>query len=1339
MAISSMRATTTSTGYSTSYTDSLQVQKKQKNKDVTDGPDNAEAFRNNAEDNNWKVLEEGDVLPPVSNLEPSRQDSTTITYEYEGTIYAVSEHLAPFKYSVLESKLAGTEISQADNNIEIDVAESEATDFMNAETSEDGKTVGELFHDNMKDAWSELDISDPRRQYYELLQAKGALIGGYGFLPYQTELGAFGHSDTTSYLDPVIMDQASTYGLLNEKEITNKLAELSQNEQVIDGIDGFMKNAVDRIKDKDGLVNEIYTTMSSSEYMDMLENMESDGAKTRFANDLKSLDYLDKQKASEIRSKFLDKGLIDEVTSIIESGNYSDEALETAVSDHVKVGLQGTWSAIFGMAFTDRAVQNYLKNGQADLPDDVKRGLDSYKAAVKIATNSILESFNANGKFDIKDVSSRISDVLRGNNPDFPTGVRNGAGALLQASMKNGVLPAIGGALTATAAIYTLTNNNGDTVEERMGAARLFLITIATSPALALATTKFAELFNEPGMATMLGLENNTQLREAYLKLFPESDDAVLVPESTDIELDSREELRDAIGANPPQLDEPESAQGWADEVEQWFNDIGTDEGDEARFVPLPDDADMGLEEVMEGPNDRISEATSQAGIQYENILDDLDDGSRASVMAMVDDRISNMGIDPSDLDTPSKLRLVGTLLNTVGGIADVAGGILDLALGAMSIDKLRDNPDALPSEFAAASIQLLGGVSIAGMAGTSLASMLAGPATAAALGIASGVLGVAGVAFGAIALIVTGVIAKQKQEQEAEDVRQDFRDWSTLGVTEDDWGDKLNYTIHSRYEYNYYHGSDRYYELYPEDTPAWEARPEQYEDFTEYVEDHGNISDDWFSDWDNEHDSGLGEGSPDPSGLPRFGDDGEPGTFDDFKYDIDRVDVGSIELVDNGRVIFTKDGVKQVIDPLIGGEADDEDRQNIIDYLKDLYQISHPDGEADQNIIDRITKIHDESDRFNEIDDLKRALDDTLPPLLGKDGEHSAGTFDDFEMDIDRVDVGSIELDPTDSNSIYFVKDGTRWQLDKDNHGDLSDDDANKIFDYLKNLYTTVHPNGDLDSGLVDKITDLHNTSDDFNDIDDLRDELGLDTDPTGYLVFGEDGDPGTFGDFKEDIDRVDVASIELMDDGRVIFVKDGVKQIINTSEGDEESDSDTREKIIGYLKGLHELTHPEGEFDQSIADEMNDVFGKTDIYNDLEAIEDYVQVSDPAAWNENPDVVTIFGDGGDPGNFGDFRTDMDKVDVASIRILDQGDDDPSNDRFYFKKSGEWYVLTPEANSEIEDEFEDYTQYLRDLYDITHDDGVLNKRLASQIDDILGRTDDYNEIDDLKEYLGMD
>lgn len=294
-----------------------------------------------------------------------------------------------------------------------------------------------------------------------------------------------------------------------------------------------------------------------------------------------------------------------------------------------------------------------------------------------------------------------------------------------------------------------------------------------------------------------------------------------------------------------------------------------------------------------------------------------------------------------------------------------------------------------------------------------------------------------------------------------------------------------------------------------------------------------------------------------------------------------------------------------------------------------------------------------------------------------------------------------------------------------------------------LPRLAPYLHKDGDPDSeNLWEKHLDgetvRQNGKDSYYHTDDWRPWGDTDTetvdplDPSGLPRFGDDNDPGTYGDFKEDIDRVDVASIQIVGDDRVVFEKDGVKQIIDLNAGDSHSDKDTREKIIDYLKGLHDLANPDGELDRSRADEMNSVFAQTDSYNDLDAITGYIDAPEPAAWDEQPDVVNIFGDSGNPGNFGDFKEDMDKVDVASIRLLDGGD------TIYFKKSGTWYVLTPNANSKIEGEFDKYTSYLKELYDITHDDGVLNKRLASQIDELFGHNDDYNDLDDLKSFLNI-
>ncbi|MBK4214328.1 hypothetical protein JJJ17_00165 [Paracoccus caeni] len=1247
------------------------------------------------------TLDKDDPLPPLNKLDPKRVDDDTISYTFNGKTHHVNREETPFKYNVLEGKILGTEIDKSDNNINVKVPDSSTTDFMDAKTTEDGKSVGELFHENMKKEWGDLKLDDPRRQYFELMEAKSALSTGYYVMPYQTDNGGVWDSTVTSAMDKTVpLDQASTYGLLKEEEIAEKLAELTERPEIVEGVDKLMQGAVSKLEDRRGLTNKVFDTMSSEDYMKTLESMDPEVAKMRFANDLKSLDFLDKNKASEIRNKFLDQGLVDEISSIIENGEYDEESLELAIKDSVQIGLQATFMSAFGLNASDATVQNYLKTGTGDFPEEVKRGLDSYKEALRIGTEAVKDSFKANGnKFDIKDVSSRITDMIRDNNlsngtPSTSKAVRNGAAALLHGSIMNGALPAAGGILAGAGAIYTLTKNKGETVEDRMGAARALLITVATGPAMATAGSKALEsLFNQPGMTVMLGLEDNTQLRDAFEKRFNKAKE----PPKIDWKL--------------PDLELDDWSKGLLDDI----NKISSGDG--------------GFSKVMSGVNENIGAVdTSNAG-NLAGILDDASPADRASMMGMIDGKLKSMGVDPTDLDTPGKLRIVGTVMNTVGGIADVTGGVLDIALGAMNIDKLRKNPDAMPDEYAASTFQLLSGISSAGAAGTSLASMIAGPATAATMGVVAGALGIAGLVFGGISAIISGVIAKKKQDQAMDNVRQDFNDWSTLGVTEDNWGDKLNYAIHSRYEYDSRHGSSKYYDIYPEDKPVWEARPEQYEAFTKHVADKGRMDEDWFKDWDKKElgDQVLNwddnEGSDDPSGLPRFGDSGKPGSFGEFKRDVDRVDVGSIELIEDGRVIFEKDGVKQVIDPQIGEKAGDKDRREIINYLKDLHQITHPDGKRDQDIIDRISKLHDESDRYNEISDLKRILDDSSPPLFGKDGNTKVGTFNDFKRDIDRVDIASIRPDSGDSSVIYFEKDGEEWMLDKDDTGKLDKKEAEKIFDYLNNLYVMTHPDGKADHKLIEKVEELFGKSDDHNDLDDLRDEIDVDRDPTGLPVFGDGGSPGTFKDFREDIDRVDVGSIELLDGGRVAFEKDGVKQVINPSDGDQ-AGRNTRRDIIRYLEGLYHLARPEGDLDKDRVDMMNDTFGRTDKYNDLDAIRDKIEME------ESADGLPFFGDGGKPGKFGDFKEDIDRVDIGSIEVLENGN-------VIFSKDGTKQVVSVTHGSDADKGTrEDVIEYLKELHKISHPDGKFDKGIAERMDWVLGANDKHNDPEKIREYI---
>lgn len=1306
--------------------------------DKTQGPATEEEFRAKAKENDWIVVEEEDGLPPLGNLKPIRVDDTTYTYKYNGKTYAVSAHLTPFKHSVLESKAIGGDIRRTDNDITVDVPESEATDFMNAKTTEGGKTVGELFQDNMKDEWGSLDMSDPRRQYYELLQAKTALETGYVYKPAITV--ADGDWSETKNRDGVVMHSANTYGLLKEEEIYKKLADLSDNDSVKNGIDNLMKDAVDKIADKNGLTNKIYNSMISDDYKDMLKGMDPTAANVRFANDFKSLQMLDDDKAEEVLGKLsgelgggveVDVDMVNDVADMVKNGTYSDESLKAAVTDTVTLGLSSTWSALFGIGFADKAVQGYLSGkGGGNLSDEVKRSLDSYKAAVKILSDAVYESVKGKGFFDMKDISSRLSGVLSSNNPDGLS-TRRGAAGIIHAAMSRGVIPAMGGILVTTAAIYNLSKNKGETVEDRMAAARLFMISIATSPALVgNALDILGAAFNKPGVRDLLGFGDNTQLRDSFEKRFPGSA-PVVADDLTSIKgLYSADDYRSVVSSNPSQ-----STVNLAD-ITNWFDEVAS--GD-VSFVTAKSNIDsetrLSFHTAMEDANSRISVATS-AGVSIDQAaVDDLDSNSRSFLNSRLDATIREMRLDPKGLDIPSKLRLVGTVLGPVGVVADIAGGFLDLALGAMGIDKLRKN-GGTALEYTEKSLQVLGGASIAAMAGTSLAALVAGPALAAGLSLASGVLGIVGVGFGVIAGIIAREVAKEKRGEELNKRAEQFNNWSELGITEDNWGDKLNYTQNARYAYYFDYGSESYFDAFPADIPVWEARPEQYKDFTEYLENNDHLpSDSWFDSWDKENDVVIDrDNDGDASGLPRFGDDvtyknGKPstGTFDDFKEDVDRVDVGSIELLDDGRVIFVKDGIKQIIDPVMSNN-DSGINPRIIAYLTDLYELAHPGGKRDERIIKIITDLHNESDRYNEIEDLRRVLSPDFVHMLGKD-DTKPGTYNDFRRDIDRVDVDTIKLDPEDSSVIYFVKDGKEWKLDTDNHGSLKGDHAKEIYTYLRDLYDLIRPDGkNINKDIAREVSDLHGKNDNYNDIKKLREHL-VEKFPEEYgkepstfgTTYNDSGSVdhnriGTPGDFIEDIDKVDVGTIAISDDGRsVVFVKDGIKQRISDT-------NDTNAEIIRYLKGLHAIADPKNESFKERAKEMDRVFGATDDYNNLDKIKAYMDPPKPRTWaDKTPDsengLMKVPNQDQD-----EFKEDMDKVDAASIRVVD--------DVVYFTKNGEWHSMGPGYGGDMR---HIYNQLVM-VANMTNNGQ--NLKLAARIDQIWDRGDSYNEANKLEKYL---
>ena len=1123
--------------------------------DEVEAPDD-ELFETVAKDNGWTpVLSDGE-LPSLSVIDPKRQEGKiayddgaghyeedVITYEFKGETYAVSKQTSPFKYGQLENKIENVGIQQSDDDVSVDLPDSEATDFMNAKTTDDGKTVVEVFNETMKDEWAELDTSDPRREYYDLLQAKTALTGGLTYLPNKTTETVTG--DETEFGDLAVMDSASLYGLVDEEGIDQRLAELATTAKVETGIDGFMQEAVDKIENKEELTDKIHETMMSDGYVDTL-NESPEGGQTRYQNDLMSLKQLDPEKAAEVQAHATYGDAAKTLDEKIENGDYSDEDLELAVEDHVKTGLRSTWSTMGGGDLPDEILEEALEGKLDNVPEDQRELAKGLKEAHDVMSKSFIDSIKSgttDGQPDMGDVTDRIEK-------EMGQGVSGTAALGLNYAMKSGWPSTVGGMLPASAAAYSIAGATPDakenpTREDRMAEARLMLTTVAVGrPAAGAATSTLGKIVGQPGMAETLGIGKGLEpFQEAFKERFPDAYEKMgNPPTAKGIELEGfSEEVRDGWAGDLDKAS-PDGSSGGRGPVDlgSRFDDpnpLGAEKGPTS--WPDPGEATADFNKSIEPAQTAAVDAADTLSQE----IDKLPPDQRTQVIAQVEELAEAGGMKEGPI--ASKLKFVGASLGLAGSVGDAAGGVLDAVLGGEALDRIRKDGTAseLPATTAQASMQMLGGIAGIGSAGTGLAAgLIGGTGVAAGLGAASGALGAGAVVFGVVGMALMGAVSQEQKENANEKTKEFFENLDEYGLAEDDWGQKLNYTQHVEKVYGL--DSERRRDAFPADKPVWESQPEQYEDFTQKVEKDGAISKGWFKEWEKDHpDSALSkinDDTDDPSGHRRFGDSTdidkkpETGTFEDFVEDIDRVEIDSIELLEDGRVAFTKDGVDQVVDPLIGSHADDTDRRDIADYLTRLHDVARPGGELDEALVDRIERIHGRTDDYNEVDDLDAFLnpddpegaedvpeEEDLRALGGEGADSDAGTYGDFKENIDEVDVASIRRDEDDDGVIHFKKNGEWQKLDRNDADGLKDSD--KLFGYLIELHDIVRPDGELHEDIAARIDDTFERTDDYDDIDDLK-EL-LDSPPESDAKTVDLG--GSFGDFKEDPLRQDSWSL--------------------------------------------------------------------------------------------------------------------------------------------------------------------------------------------------------------------
>ncbi len=776
------------------------------------------------EDDGYKVMSARDDIPVVTDgtkVETLAPGVLAVETPRRGK-FIVIESLTPEHFANLSGVLAEKQQGAVDKAFEDrDLPSAKETDLMLAETREkkDGKakTVGELYYDNLKEAYKDKPSDSKEAKYLRLLEARAMLNGGFQFLPYSTTNGAF-NSTTTSYgKDPKEMSPSEMRGLVDEGKLGEELLALMTDEDIAADNDRFLKEAIDKLEDKDGFKDKLVDALRDPEYKKALEALEKDnpeGAAARYAADMQSLSLLDSELAAQIDTEFKFGIPIDQLNELYKDGieGVGEENVDKATTDMVSTLLTTMMTSVLG---TKRGtdIYNYFFGGGKEKGQAKPELNAEEQKLVTAAENSrepLTQLLKDSAKASINDPSGNsgviTAEKIEKEVAKVPLAERDGVAGVLGKLGKTGVLSSGAGLISMVAGIYKLSDgglNFGDTPAERIEAAKNFVTTISMiSPMATMVTGAYEELFRKPGAADSLGLGKSLK-ETVWDKHFKPKE----VSKTEAIEL---KEIKDKLDKLP------EIDSGKAFTAESFWEEFDTHTRNSRPSI----------EDVIEQLPAEQQEQVKQ------NII-----------------KVSDNNPELKKIPETDRLRWIGGALSTVGGIADVAGGVLDLVLGGMGIDKLRKE-GGTPEQFAAKSLQLVGGTAGLVMGGAGLAAAL-GVGSAAVAGVVAAAAGGVGAVLGFIGAIIGGVVALKKSEETVEKVRDYFRELGKDGVLEKEWGEKLNYLIHLNYEYHYYEGKyeDRFDAWYPEDIPAWEAQPEHYKEFTENVEKDGRIDDDWFRD----------------------------------------------------------------------------------------------------------------------------------------------------------------------------------------------------------------------------------------------------------------------------------------------------------------------------------------------------------------------------------------------------------------------------------------------------------------------------------------------------------
>ncbi|WP_342595699.1 hypothetical protein AAGT95_04785 [Salinicola lusitanus] len=475
----------------------------------------------------------------------------------DGETLVVLESRTPQHYETITDYAADKYRGEADDPFrDRDLPLASETDLMEAETTveEDGESlsVGELFMQNLKDKRDDTDdkeLQDKLDKYIRLMELKSDLKNGIEILPYQVVNIAGG--DRSDYAESTqMMSESDVRGLVDEQALSEELEGLLSDEDFAALSEEMMSDATDKLKDKDALVDKIYSSMTGEEgdeYLLAINDLDDDGlkqqAQNRMHNDLSVLATLDPEKAEEAQNQITAKsltmdvgGAMDEIDDEYGSGDISAESedrAEQVASDLVKPMLTGIIYSNFGLQASTRVWQaiDSLKAGDDGKPagfdkltDEEKEQFNKIKIVKDVLKDALKEEAlkgTKAGKLDFGDISDRVDNAVRDAGLKDSSRITKELKSGFKTFIDREATFAIGGLVALANAIYRRSGDDfGDSPEERMAVARGILVFIGCTPGtlntLDYMGNGFKSLFGQKGMIEALGLDK--ELYDTYKK-----------------------------------------------------------------------------------------------------------------------------------------------------------------------------------------------------------------------------------------------------------------------------------------------------------------------------------------------------------------------------------------------------------------------------------------------------------------------------------------------------------------------------------------------------------------------------------------------------------------------------------------------------------------------------------------------------------------------------------------------------------------------------------------------------------------------------------------------------